>query len=113
MNQRAVTSEQWNAEGESLFGPDRMCWRFVCPVCGHVASVSRWRDVGASEGEVAFSCTGRHVQGSKQAFEQGDNSRGCSYAGGGLIRLNPVSVTSPDGKTTQVFEFARDHVEQE
>ena len=88
---REMTLEEWNAEGERKFGPDRMKWRFVCPVCGHVAMVKDWREAGASEGAVAFSCVGRWIDGSRKAFEE----RGvgpCTYAGGGLFRLNPVRI---------------------
>lgn len=80
-----------------------MNWKFVCPSCGHVASVSDWKAVGASEGEVAFSCVGRHIKGSKQMCEKPGP---CNYAGGGLIGLNPVKITVAPGKTTSVFAFA-------
>jgi hypothetical protein len=79
-----------------------MLWRFECPSCGHVASVKDWKSVGATEGEVAFSCVGRHIQGSKKMCERPGP---CNYAGGGLIGLNPVSVYVGDGKVTRVFAF--------
>ena len=95
-----MTFDAWNAEGERRFGVDRMAWRFVCPVCKHVASVADWKAVGATEGEVAFSCVGRHIDGAKSAFE-GKGEGPCTYAGGGLFRLNPVHVEGH-----QVFAFA-------
>ena len=98
---RRVTKGEWLEEGTRLFGPDQMKWRFVCPVCGYEASVQDWKNAGATEGEVAFSCIGRHVQGSRIAFG-GKGAGPCNYAGGGLFRLNPVIV---DGKH-QIFEFA-------
>ncbi len=103
---RQVSESDWKAEAARRFGPDPMAWRFVCPVCGHVASVKDWRDAGAGNGEVAFSCVGRHRQGAKDAFAQGDASKGCTYAGGGLFRLNPVHVVREDGQAYDVFEFA-------
>jgi hypothetical protein len=30
----------------------------------------------------------------------------CGYAGGGLIKLNPVVIVFPDGRKINVFEFA-------
>lgn len=100
---REITERAWNKEGERLFGKDRMRWRFVCPVCGHVASVADWKKVGATEGEVAFSCVGRHVPGAREAFTKGKGP--CTYAGGGLIGMNPVRIKRANGKTTDVFEF--------
>lgn len=31
--------EEWQAEGKRRFGEDVKKWRFVCPMCGHVAAV--------------------------------------------------------------------------
>ena len=102
---RRVAHADWKAEAVRRFGPVSLKWRFVCPVCGHVAATEDWMKVGAEEGEVAFSCVGRHLPGSKQAFEQkGDGP--CTYAGGGLIKVNPVTVFMPDGVEHKVFEFA-------
>jgi hypothetical protein len=96
---------QWRAEAVKRFGPDPRLWQFVCPVCKHVASVKDWEDAGATEGEVAFSCVGRHIAGSREAF--GRLGVGpCDYAGGGLFRLNPQEVVDEDGKTHHVFAFA-------
>jgi hypothetical protein len=100
-----MTFEQWTAEGQRRFGADRNRWRFVCPCCGHVATPADWRAAGASDGEIAFSCVGRHVDGARKAFEE----RGvgpCSYAGGGLFKLNPVTITAPDGTEHSMFAFA-------
>lgn len=100
---RRLTHAEWIAEAERRFGPDAMKWRFVCPSCGHVASVKDWKDAGATEGMVAFSCVGRLLP---KAAEFGQRGKGpCNYAGGGLFRLNPVTVTK-DGKDHDVFEFA-------
>ncbi len=104
-NPRTVTYTEWKAEGESLFGPDRLKWRFVCPACGHVASVQDWREIGAAEECIAFSCIGRWIKGSRQAFGKGGGP--CNYAGGGLFRLNPVTVITKDGDGAPIFEFDR------
>jgi hypothetical protein len=95
--------DAWREEAKRIFGDDPMNWRFVCPSCGHVASVADWKAAGASEGEVAFSCVGRHLKGSKQMCEKPGP---CNYAGGGLIGLNPVAITVEPGKVTRVFAFA-------
>jgi len=83
-----------------------MKWRFVCPVCKTEMAVEDWKRVGATEGEVAFSCIGRHIEGAQPAFRR-TKAGPCDYAGGGLFRLNPVTVTK-DGKEHQVFAFAED-----
>jgi hypothetical protein len=101
-----MTLAEWNVEGERRFGPDRMKWKFVCPVCGHVAATEDWKAAGATEGAVAFSCVGRWIEGSKKAFEE-KGIGPCTYAGGGLFRLNPVRVLVP-GKSEahELFDFA-------
>jgi hypothetical protein len=92
--------EEWQARARELFGNNPEQWKFTCPSCGHVASVGDWRKAGASEGEIAFSCIGRH---SEYASEFGRPPGPCNYAGGGLFRLNPVQVGNcPD----RIFQFA-------
>lgn len=102
---RKVTHEEWLAEAKKRFGDDPLKWRFVCPVCKHVASAQDWKDAGADEGAVAFSCVGRWKKGSRDAL-RGEGDGPCNYAGGGLFRLNPVHVMMPDGTEHQAFEFA-------
>jgi hypothetical protein len=99
-----MTLDEWHATGEQLFGPDIMQWKFVCPSCGHVASVQDYKDAGAPEGAVAFSCVGRYLPKRSEAFG-GNGSGPCNYAGGGLIGLNPVDVA---GRRT--FAFALQEV---
>lgn len=101
---RQVTEEEWNAEGERRFGADRMLWRFICPSCGHVAAVKDWKAAGAPESAAAFSCVGRWTGagGEKAFFLKGGP---CNYAGGGLFKLNPVTVGDSDFR---IFEFASD-----
>lgn len=94
-----MTHQEWLEKGEQLFGADIMQWRFACPSCGHVASVQDWKDAGAPEGAVAFSCVGRYLPKCNEAFG-GKGSGPCNYAGGGLIRLNRVDV---DGRKTFAF----------
>jgi len=97
---RKITHKEWLKEAEELFGKDPFKWKFQCPVCKHVTSIQDWKDSGAPEGAVAFSCIGRWLDtGVSEAFS---NEKGpCNYAGGGLIGMNPVDI---DGR--KVFEFA-------
>ena len=103
MAKRKLTHAEWVAEAQRRFGADSGAWRFVCPSCGHVALVSDWFAAGAGEGEVAFSCVGRHLP---KAKEMGQRPGPCNYAGGGLFRLNPVTVVDAGGREHDVFEFA-------
>lgn len=95
-----MTEEEWRALGAKLYGADTMKWRFVCPVCKHVATPADWKAAGAPEGSVAFACVGRWIEGSKEAFSK-DRAGPCTYTGGGLFRLNPVKVGEHE-----VFSFA-------
>ncbi|MBK6616387.1 VVA0879 family protein [Ottowia sp.] len=106
---RSISHAEWLAEAERLFGPNPLKWRFVCPSCGHVASVEDWKSAGASEGEVAFSCVGRHSTEEHKAAKAVFGRQGgpCNYAGGGLFKLNPVAVDFGDNEGPRMtFEFA-------
>jgi len=103
---RTTTYEQWLSDAKARFGDNAMDWRFECPVCHHVASVKDWRDAKAPEGAVAFSCVGAYTNApARKAFEEGGTGP-CNYAGGGLFKLNPVTVTGGPGGDHTVFEFA-------
>lgn len=103
---REVTQAQWMAEGVRRFGKDWKKWVAVCPVCKVKTVFHEWEDIGASEGEVAFSCIGRHVDNARSAMF-GKGKGPCDYTGGGLFQLNPVHVTSDDdGTVRQCFDFA-------
>jgi hypothetical protein len=99
----SMTHAEWLAEAERRFGPDPLEWQFVCPSCGHVAKVRDWKEAGASEGAVAFSCVGRWLPDPHEAFQKGKGP--CNYAGGGLFAINPVQVEK-DGIKHYVFAFA-------
>ena len=104
MQRIKMTAEEWMTEGKRRFGADHNQWKFKCPVCGHVASVQDWKDAGASDGQIAFSCVGRNL-GATRELGDVDTPGPCNYAGGGLFRLNPVLVTDGD-KEYEYFAFA-------
>ena len=101
---KQMTHAEWVAEGKRRFGPHTHKWQFVCPACGHVASVQDWQDADAPETAVAFSCVGRWTEAKRQAFG-GDGPGPCNYAGGGLFAINPIAVEK-DGKIHRVFDFS-------
>lgn len=100
-----LSAEQWRAEASRLFGPDALKWRFLCPSCGHVAAVEDWKNAGAKDTQAAFSCVGRYI-GADDSHTFKKDGGPCTYAGGGLIGLNPVSVRGENGVITRVFAFA-------
>jgi hypothetical protein len=95
MTQKVLTEAAWLELGDSLFGPDRMQWRFTCPLCKTEMSPGDYKEAGAPETAVAFSCVDRWRDAGK-----------CNYAGGGLFKLNPVTVQRASGGETTVFAFA-------
>lgn len=96
-----MTRDEWLLQGQTLFGQDKMRWKFKCPCCSHVATVADYKNAGAPESAVGFSCVGRWLEVHKEAFDDKDKRKiPCDYAGGGLINISPVDV---DG--IKVFEF--------
>ena len=100
------TLKEWQAEGKKRFG-DMMKWKFVCPMCGHVASVQDFKDAGADSPDCAYvECIGRY-QG-KGSAEKGDSS-GCDWCAYGLFGIpndNFDIVVTPDGREEKIFQFA-------
>ena len=98
-----MTHDEFVREGKRRFGEDMMKWKFVCPVCKTVASVEDYIKAGASSGAVGFSCIGRYLSDSQEAFGRKPIEKGkpCNYSGGGLFGLNPLEV---DGQ--HYFNFA-------
>lgn len=108
MNQlQQMTLAEWRAEGARRFGDRIGNWKFVCPSCGHIASVNDYVDAKANDGAIGFSCIGRFLPpgSARQAF--GPLGGGpCNYAGGGLLAINPIRVLTEDGETQRMFAFA-------
>lgn len=99
---RTVNLRTYFNECIDRFGHDRNDWKFVCPSCGHVASVAEYKAAGA-ENAIGYSCIGRWTGATQKAFAKGTGP--CDYAGGGLIGINPVRVVSEDGGIN-MFELA-------
>lgn len=102
-----ITHEEWLAEGRRRFGEVYADWKFVCPICAHVASVGdfeQYADKGSTPSSATCECIGRYT-GAKEFKPKGQGP--CNYAGYGLFRLNPVHVIglNPD-KPVHSFAFA-------
>ena len=104
-----MTQADWTEQANTLFGSNPRDWRFTCPACGFVQSIVDFEranvDEGTTQKQIAFSCVGRHIPGSRDAFDS-TRPRPCNYAGGGLFKLNPVEVRFTDGKIDNFFAFA-------
>lgn len=100
---RYASIEIWRKKAAELFGPDPRNWAFVCPSCGAVQTVGEMADSKHPQEEWAFSCIGRTTNPGREAFGA-NKEQPCNYAGGGLFRMNPVSVD--DGSLSRkVFQF--------
>lgn len=102
------TTEEWRAEGERRFGKNMMDWRFVCPICGNVASCEEFRQFesrGATPNSATCECIGRYTGGVGAFDDRKVGQKPCNYAGYGLFRLSPVRVIQ-EGKEIHTFAFA-------
>lgn len=101
-----VSESEWRAAAIDRYGEKPSAWKFRCPVCKHVAAVEDWETAKAPEGAIAFSCIGRYLPGeANDAFARKQKAP-CNYAGGGLFKLNPITVVDSAGREHSMFDFA-------
>ena len=105
MSKRTVTLEEFKKEAVARFGLDKMDWKFVCPGCGHIASVRDYKDADAPEGAVGYSCLGRYLE-EFRPWLGGEGPGPCDYTQGGLFGIAPVEIIADDGKKHCRFELA-------
>jgi hypothetical protein len=100
-----MDSAEYFRLAEERFGKDPMDWAFVCPVCGHRQTLRDYKNAGAPESAVAFSCVGRWTTEQREAI--GGKGKGpCNYAGGGLFRFNPVLLSDRNERYFALAEEA-------
>src|ERR1700685_345399 len=104
-----ITHEDWLKEGAKRYGEDRKQWKFKCPLCKTITIVQEWIDAGEPR-MIAFSCIGRTKEKRRDAFAIGKKGP-CNYAGGGLFRLNPITIIQKNGESEDVFDFANQPLE--
>lgn len=109
LKRREISWEDWVKEGEQKFGPDKMKWKFVCPMCGHVATGDEYKAAGAPPGSIGFACIGRWLETKRDAFKESGKGP-CNYTGGGLFALNPVTIIVSDDEKHTYFEFGESDV---
>lgn len=104
---RTMSLQEWMAEGERLFGPDMLSWKFVCPSCGHIQSPEDFRPYklkGAFPDTARYSCIGRYDGHTDTDMCSGKSP--CNYTSGGLLNISPITVVDEDGKGHSCFAFA-------
>jgi hypothetical protein len=103
---------EWLSEAETLFGENKLDWKFECPACGHVASIGDFKEVGADPNDAYQKCIGR-VNG-KGTTNQKDLGDGCNWAAFGLFGTagKGRTVISENGKEVEVFDFAKKAINQ-
>ena len=102
------SAEEWRAEGKRRFGNDIMKWKFVCPMCGHVAAVEDFKAAGVQDpANCAYQeCIGRYTgAGSPSKKNQG---KGCDWAAYGFFGIpkGGAFIITGEDSGAQVFEFA-------
>jgi len=110
-NPTLTTYDQWLADGKQRFGQDFLQWRFVCPICHHIAAVADYapfKDCGANPDSATQECIGRYSKPSFKAFSNSTKDRGqpCNYAVYGLFKFPGVIIEMPDGAKRMAFSFA-------
>lgn len=99
-----MTIQEWREEGIRRFGNNIKNWKFRCPACGHVASVSDFAELGKNFDSAYRECIGR-VKG-KGSSRLGDNS-GCNWTAYGLFGSLGEGIIVVDGREEiEVFPFA-------
>lgn len=107
-NKIKISHEDWVKEALSR-NENPLQVKFKCPVCGYIATGQEYLDNGATEGAIGFVCIGRfkHSGMISDAFGGRKVKHGpCNYTGGGLFRLNPITVIFQDGTEKDFFDFA-------
>ncbi|MEB2478227.1 VVA0879 family protein [Citrobacter freundii] len=105
---RELTVEEFRAEIKAQ-GVDKLDYAFICPACNTVQS-ARWliavgagEDFDSVQGQLGFSCVGRHTGAGGDKREEG---KGCNWTCGGLFQIHKLTVITPDGKKHPHFEVA-------
>lgn len=103
-----LTYEQWKSEAKRRY-ESRNDIAFVCPVCKHRQTVGEFVAAGDVNTRMAgFSCIGRLLPRHQTSDAFSGKPGPCSYAGGGLVQLNPIVVAMDDGTEFHAFDFADD-----
>lgn len=92
-----VTLEQWEAEGERLYGKNHLGWRFRCPTCGHIQTPQEFKTAGIDPHMAYQSCASRYGLGGEST---------CKWTAGGLLITGGRYVIDARYCPRLIFEFA-------
>lgn len=93
---KIVTLDEWMAEGQRLFGEDRLDWRFRCPMCGHIQTGRQFQDAGKDPHRAYFNCASRFGLGGK---------KNCKWTTGGLLAIGGRYVIDKKYIPHLIFDF--------
>lgn len=99
----AVTLAEWLAEGERLYGKEKLDWRFRCPACGHVQTIRQFKEAGLNPELAYLHCASRHHLGGKA---------NCKWTIGGLLRVGGRYVIDAKYRPHLIFEFADKEIKE-
>lgn len=92
-----VTLDEWEKEGEQLYGKVRLDWRFRCPACGYVQTGREFKAAGLDPNLAYQHCASRHDLG---------GSKTCKWTINGLLRVGGRYVINDHYTPCLIFEFA-------
>lgn len=92
-----VTLDEWVKEGESLFGKDKLDWKFKCPACGHIQSMREFKNAGLDPELAYVNCASRHGLGGK---------KDCKWTIGGFLIVGGRYVVDHKYVPHLIFCFA-------
>jgi len=101
--------DEWEKEGERLFGKNHLTWKFVCPSCGHIQTMQDFKDITNDYPDLNpetafFSCIGRWSGHFENSMCSGKSP--CNYTNGGLFNLAPIEIIDDGGVVHYAFDFA-------
>jgi hypothetical protein len=106
--EKKLSYEEWEKIGSQLYGSDKKEWKFKCPSCSFVQTYNdflKYTTKEDAQGMIGFSCIGRVMEEKGEFLGKKKKGKPCNYAGGGLFRINPVTIVS-EGKEQNFFDFA-------
>lgn len=104
-NRVELTKHQWLFSGFQRYGDDKEKWKFRCPACREVFTLSNWRD-SVSKNRIDTKQNPLPLQDCPAARVLNDDL--CIWFGFGS--LNPIHIQDDmcEFLTTAVFDFADD-----
>ena len=96
-----IPIENWNILGTTLYGKNRSEWKFICPNCGRIQTVSEFEKYFDGNKEEAFikamyHCISRYSR---------ENEGKCSWTLNGIFKIHKLELKVMH-EISPTFEFA-------